>query len=505
MNMQHFESRGRGPKRTGDGSFPAAQGASRMPMLWGMDAVELHDRVWRARGVWVVRPGDAISTPDDPHVTFLLLDDSTLVDAHPRQLRLACEHHVHRVPLDYAPISSACEERVRADRDGRLLRFEREYHNPPENALAFCGLTRCPRAASRWARLAPAAAAQFLKREAVRGHGRNRRVRSYHSRDREHALAWMGRVAATGLSPAECGLGSTLESLGDSGWVAGGSIVEPGAMLIGPVWIGRGVVVKEGTVLLGPCVVPDVSGDVHEGEAAVMSVAGQFAAMRRRPGKRVFDAAVALVALVVMSPIMLLAALFVLLEDGRPVFFVQQRQTRGGRNFGCLKFRTMQRDADDIKSALSSVNACDGPQFFARHDPRVLQIGRLLRRWHIDELPQLINVLRGDMSLVGPRPSPESENQLCPAWREARLSVPAGLTGQWQVRRTRSPQLDFQEWIRHDMTYVQKQSWRLDLRILCETVLAIVWRERAVPSRDRVPEKHSNRPVPQPEARRVAA
>jgi lipopolysaccharide/colanic/teichoic acid biosynthesis glycosyltransferase len=158
------------------------------------------------------------------------------------------------------------------------------------------------------------------------------------------------------------------------------------------------------------------------------------------------------------------------IEDGRPFFFKHRRETLGGREFSCLKFRSMRKDAEQIKAAMASQNEADGPQFYLKRDPRLTRVGHFIRRTNIDELPQFVNVLRGDMSIVGPRPSPRSENQFSPAWREARLSVRAGVTGLWQVCRTRQPGLDFQEWIRFDLEYVQNASWRMDLSIIFRTI-----------------------------------
>ena len=117
-----------------------------------------------------------------------------------------------------------------------------------------------------------------------------------------------------------------------------------------------------------------------------------------------------------------------------------------------------------------------GPQVFIENDPRVTRLGRVLRRFQIDELPQFWNVLRGEMSLVGPRPSPDRENQFCPAWREMRLSVRPGITGLWQTRRTRAEGEDFQEWIKYDIEYVRSASFVLDLKILVSTVRGLLIR-----------------------------
>lgn len=136
----------------------------------------------------------------------------------------------------------------------------------------------------------------------------------------------------------------------------------------------------------------------------------------------------------------------------------------------------MNRDADLCRDKLQRVNQCDGPQFYIKNDPRVTRVGRVLRRFHLDEVPQFWNVLIGEMSIVGPRPSPNDENQLCPAWRETRLSVRPGITGLWQVERTRAEGLDFQEWIRFDSEYVERMSLWLDFRILAKTAYRMLWR-----------------------------
>ncbi len=159
------------------------------------------------------------------------------------------------------------------------------------------------------------------------------------------------------------------------------------------------------------------------------------------------------------------------LEDGRPFFFGHVRETRGGREFPCIKFRSMRKDAEQIKAQLGQKkNQADGPQFFMENDPRLTRVGRFIRKYNLDELPQFWNVLTGDMSIVGPRPSPHKENQYCPPWREARLSVRPGITGLWQVKRTRRAGTDFQEWIKYDLEYVEKRYWWMDLRIIWQTV-----------------------------------
>ena len=126
--------------------------------------------------------------------------------------------------------------------------------------------------------------------------------------------------------------------------------------------------------------------------------------------------------------------------------------------------------ADKIQSKMRVLNQVDGPQFRMEYDPRVSVVGRFLRNTYIDEIPQFFNVLLGQMSVVGPRPSPEAENTLCPYWHDARLSVRPGITGLWQVCRTRQPMKDFQEWIYYDTEYVKNLSLKMDLRIFWKTI-----------------------------------
>ena len=132
----------------------------------------------------------------------------------------------------------------------------------------------------------------------------------------------------------------------------------------------------------------------------------------------------------------------------------------------------MMPDAEKARSKLRAKNDVDGPQFKMKDDPRIFRVGRILRRLNLDEIPQFWNVLIGQMSIVGPRPSPEKENQMCPAWREARLSVRPGITGLWQVSRKRDrDDTDFQEWIYYDVQYIKKQSVWLDLKIIFKTLI----------------------------------
>jgi lipopolysaccharide/colanic/teichoic acid biosynthesis glycosyltransferase len=185
--------------------------------------------------------------------------------------------------------------------------------------------------------------------------------------------------------------------------------------------------------------------------------------------KRLFDIVAGVIVLVLFAPVIPIIMLAIKLTSPGPVFFKDIRQGLYGRAFKCLKFRTMKVGAERMQDRLRCLNQADGPQFRIADDPRVSAIGKFLRETYLDEIPQFFNVVMGQMSVVGPRPSPEAENILCPFWRDARLSVRPGMTGLWQVCRTREPMRDFQEWIHYDVGYVRDISLKLDLWICWKT------------------------------------
>lgn len=177
--------------------------------------------------------------------------------------------------------------------------------------------------------------------------------------------------------------------------------------------------------------------------------------------------------LLAVSPIMLGAALAVRLTSKGPIFFRQQRAGLNGRPFTMLKFRSMVTNAEQLKQELAALNEMSGPVFKLTNDPRVTPVGRFLRKWSIDELPQLINVLRGEMSLVGPRPLPVDEvARFDDLAHRRRLSVRPGLTCLWQISG-RNNVSDFKEWVRLDLEYIDNWSLWLDLKILFKTVPAV--------------------------------
>ena len=187
--------------------------------------------------------------------------------------------------------------------------------------------------------------------------------------------------------------------------------------------------------------------------------------------KRAIDLAVAGAALLLLAPLLVaVTAVIAVGSHGSPVFR-QWRVGRFGRRFRMWKFRTMVSDAEQRRSELLAQSR-EADWLHLDHDPRVTPVGRVLRRMSLDELPQLLNVLRGDMSLVGPRPLPPVENERLPDWSVPRLGVRPGLTGLWQVRgRT---QLDLSSMLALDCEYVAGVSWRTDLKILALTVPAVL-------------------------------
>src|SRR5262245_15436538 len=196
-----------------------------------------------------------------------------------------------------------------------------------------------------------------------------------------------------------------------------------------------------------------------------------------RAGKRALDVIGAALALVVLSPVLLVLAIIVRLTTHGPVFYRSKRIGRGGREFTFYKLRSMVKDAHAKRGHPTPLNEAHGPVFRIGRDPRITPIGRFMRSTSLDEVPQFWNVLRGDMSLVGPRPPiPEEVAQYEP-WQLRRLDVRPGLTCLWQISgRSR---IGFQEWMRLDLEYIRHRSLKLDLKILLRTIPAVLSREGA--------------------------
>lgn len=188
--------------------------------------------------------------------------------------------------------------------------------------------------------------------------------------------------------------------------------------------------------------------------------------------KHVIDPVLAGLALLLLSPVLLATAVAVRVTMGAPVFFGQERVGLHGRRFTMWKFRSMVNDAEAQRAALLARNEMSGPVFKVTDDPRVTKVGRFIRKWSIDELPQLVNVLLGEMSLVGPRPLPLGEQQGIEGWYRRRLTMRPGITGLWQVSGRSG--IDFDQWMELDLKYVDGWSLLLDLKLLVLTVPAVL-------------------------------
>jgi lipopolysaccharide/colanic/teichoic acid biosynthesis glycosyltransferase len=213
-----------------------------------------------------------------------------------------------------------------------------------------------------------------------------------------------------------------------------------------------------------------------------LGASGEAAARRsaawQRAVKRAIDVVGAVALALLLSPLLLAVALAVLIADGRPVLYRWNVLGKGARPFTGYKFRTMVREADELRHALADSNEMVGPVFKMRDDPRVTRLGSFLRRYSLDELPQLWSVLKGDMSLVGPRPVYPFEFAEFQPWQRRKLSVTPGITCLWQVAgRNEIEHVD--DWIRLDLAYIDAWSLRLDLVILLRTIPAVVGRRGA--------------------------
>jgi len=451
------------------------------PTVWGLTPTELHDRFWAARGVQVVRPGQPGELEKNAEL-FLLTAPGlltvfrlrNLVDQlswlQPEMMWVRLHHERER---GYREVVSVGER-------GEFLGFQRLYGGS-DARLARVVLTPSREIARKW-QSAESTSAGW--RQLRRGTPRERRIaatmeaRTYDRESDQEVMEFVRDLIQTWQSPS-----ATVDrarKIGSQVWGDASTKVDKGVRFIGPAWIGAGRTLTGEETVVGPAVLWDdpetrlasedmdwlelEPSEVFKGRVRSHSPTSLYTI-----GKRVFDVVFALVALALVLPLFPIIMLAIYLEDGRPLFYGHRRESRGGKPFTCLKFRSMMKNADQLKARLVMVNQADGPQFHIQGDPRVTRVGRILRRFYLDELPQLFNVLAGSMSIVGPRPSPYEENQCCPAWREARLSVPPGITGLWQVMRTREEGKDFQEWIKYDIEYVQKACFRLDLWIIWKT------------------------------------
>jgi lipopolysaccharide/colanic/teichoic acid biosynthesis glycosyltransferase len=187
------------------------------------------------------------------------------------------------------------------------------------------------------------------------------------------------------------------------------------------------------------------------------------------------DVGISLLMLITLSPFLLIIAISIKLTSPGPIMFRQPRVGLRGRMFDLYKFRTMVANADELRKGLESKNEVDGPVFKIKDDPRVTRIGKFLRKTGLDELPQLINVLKGEMSLIGPRPPLQTETKLYKRWQLRRLSVKPGLSCFWQIKPERNS-IKFETWMELDLAYIDNWSLRLDFIILIKTIKTVFQR-----------------------------
>lgn len=189
--------------------------------------------------------------------------------------------------------------------------------------------------------------------------------------------------------------------------------------------------------------------------------------------KRLFDIVASSIAVAILSPLFLIIAICIKIDDPKgPVFYTQIRVGKDGKHFRMFKFRSMVNNADELLAKLRSKNEVNGAMFKMKNDPRITRVGRFIRKYSLDELPQLVNVIGGSMSIVGPRPPLVGEVAEYTDYDKQRLMVKPGATGMWQVGGRND--VDFDEMVRLDLTYIQERSIWLDLKIMFETVKVMI-------------------------------
>lgn len=193
--------------------------------------------------------------------------------------------------------------------------------------------------------------------------------------------------------------------------------------------------------------------------------------------KRVIDVVCSLVGLLVLSPVLIVISILIKLESDGSIIFSQDRIGYKGEKFKMYKFRSMVVNAEELKKKLAEQNEMSGPMFKMKNDPRVTKVGKFIRKTSIDELPQLINILKGEMSLVGPRPSLPKEVKEFEPWMMERLEVKPGLTCYWQVSGRND--IDFEDWMKLDIKYVRERSFLLDIKLIFKTFFVLFGDEHA--------------------------
>jgi lipopolysaccharide/colanic/teichoic acid biosynthesis glycosyltransferase len=514
----------RGPRRA-DGGGQAATTMWAMPHEWPMTLpAELGQKIPCED---VVPIDAAILRKASRHRWFVISNGRFVAQMNGRLFEQALGgERVDAAAVMIDPQLTAYRERIRLTQQGRLVGYRRLYQDSAEPILVPADWPHHLFLSGRIAEdvLSEGLPARFQSlMQRLRSRQLGLRTLAVAGRcldlDTQDGLLSLIRMALDG---AFAGAGRQVEAVWHATPPDGDCQISPQSRFVGPVLLGRGVCVEPDAVVVGPSVLCDNSR-VHRGgvvDASIVGTDGEVAADAvvrntilaarplatirrpaegepdRRPAysrsedtfafrswgrlsyagcfKRIADIVAAVIVLVLFAPIIPLIAVAIKINSPGPVFFKHKRQGFHGKPFSCVKFRTMIAGADTLQDFLRFISEVDGPQFKVTDDPRITTVGRFLRETFLDEIPQFYNVLMGDMSVVGPRPSPEPENTLCPWWRDARLSVRPGITGLWQISRTRKPLKDFQEWIHYDTQYVRQLSMRLDLWICWRTFRKMV-------------------------------
>lgn len=214
-------------------------------------------------------------------------------------------------------------------------------------------------------------------------------------------------------------------------------------------------------VLLGGYVLSNINLEVEKKESRLIY----------NLSKRIIDIIGSLIGLILLSPILIIVGILIKFESKGPIVFTQKRVGKDGKEFDMYKLRSMVVNAEEIKEKLKEQNEMSGPMFKMKDDPRITKVGKFIRKTSIDELPQLVNVLKGDMSLVGPRPSLPNEVKEFETWMLKRLNVKPGLTCYWQVMGRNN--IDFEDWMKLDVKYVNERSFCLDIKLIFKTFFVL--------------------------------
>jgi lipopolysaccharide/colanic/teichoic acid biosynthesis glycosyltransferase len=457
-----------------------------------------------ARRLQTFKPSDWLLLRDARRVAPTPLDLADIIGAIPDDPRWVR----HVVALASPPAGT--NERVLLDPEGRVSRIQRYYDNVTWSFASGVACSMLPVSSALLVRNLPFASLPDLRAALA--------ARAVPSRDLFLKAAVFDLAGEAGLLGLNERLALAAEGTSDPHRpavtlahtarlqgpvvVQDGCVVEEGATVIGPSVLGRGSRVSAGATVV-QCVVaaaqtvpasttvrhrlvvdhPEPLESAVTPAVSFTPPAGGWGALSEDTSavqqplypllKAPLDILLAAILLILVSPLLLVLAVLVKLDSKGPILYGDRREGRGGRGFKCWKFRTMITGADARQLLLMRQNQMDGPQFKMEHDPRVTRMGRWLRPLSLDELPQLFNVVLGQMSFVGPRPSPFRENQMCVPWREARLSVLPGITGLWQVCRHDRSFGDFHQWIYYDLLYVRHMALLVDIKILIATVITL--------------------------------